>query len=116
MAAATSWLLLVESVDDVPLVLDVLEVLLPVAPICERASMIELIRPPPCGGGGGGDASELTSDVLVVSGKVLLVLLVVSSWASQLLMLEMLLIVMSSTPARVTCMSIQHKRRRDADL
>jgi hypothetical protein len=47
MAAATSWLLLLESVEDVPLVLEVLDVLLPVAPICERASIIELIRPPP---------------------------------------------------------------------
>ncbi len=73
IAAATSWLLVLELeelafVDDVPevaLALLVPVVLSPVTPICERASNMELISPPP--GGGGCDTSELTPDVLVVS-------------------------------------------------
>ncbi len=53
MAAATSWLFVLESeVEVVPVdeVLELpveLEVLEPVTPICERASRMELIRPPP---------------------------------------------------------------------
>jgi hypothetical protein len=119
IAAATSWLLEeVELVDDVPDVAVELPllVLLPVAPICVRASRMELINPPPGGGGSGCETSELASDVLVVSGKVLPVLLVVSSWASQLFMLEMLLIVISLAPLGLPEMSTQHRRPRRAHL
>ena len=119
IAAATSWLLEeVELVDDVPDVAVELPllVLLPVAPICVRASRMELINPPPGGGGGGCDTSGLASAVLVVSGKVLLVLLVVSSWASQLFMLEMLLMVISLAPLGLPEMSTQHRRPRRAHL
>jgi hypothetical protein len=71
------------------------EVLSPVAPICESASMMEFIKPPPDGGGGGGwGVAEVTSEGFVTSDCVL-VLLVAASCASQLLMLETLLIVMS---------------------
>ena len=55
-----------ELVDDVPDDALVLEVLPLVAPICDKASRMELIRPPPDGGGGGG-AAELTSEELVTS-------------------------------------------------
>jgi hypothetical protein len=125
IAAATSWLSVLE-LEELEVVDDVLDVavelpllvLLPVAPICVRASRMELINPPPGGGGGGGgcDTSELASDVLVVSGKVLPVLLVVSSWASQLFMLEMLLIVISLAPLGLPEMSTQHRRPRRAHL
>jgi hypothetical protein len=75
------------------------EVLSPVAPICESASMMEFIKPPPDGGGGGGGVAELTSEGFVTSDCVLvlglLVLVVAASCASQLVMLETLLIVMS---------------------
>jgi hypothetical protein len=54
-----------ELVDDVPDDALVLEVLPLVAPICDKASRMELIRAPPDGGGGG--AAELTSEELVTS-------------------------------------------------
>jgi hypothetical protein len=85
---------LVDGEADDPLALEV-EVLSPVAPICESASMMEFIKPPPDGGGGGGGDAELTSEEFVTSDCVLLVLVVAASCASQLLMLETLLIVMS---------------------
>jgi hypothetical protein len=87
---------LVDGEADDPLALEV-EVLSPVAPICESASMMEFIKPPPDGGGGGGGVAELTSEEFVTSDcvVVLLVLVVAASCASQLLMLETLLIVMS---------------------
>ena len=123
IAAATSWLSVLELealevVDDVLAVAVELPllVLLPVAPICVRASRMELINPPPGGGGGGCDTSGLASAVLVVSGKVLPVLLVVSSCASQLFMLEMLLIVISLAPLGLPEMSTQHRRPRRAHL
>ena len=50
-----------ELVDDVADDALALEVLSLVAPICDKASRMELIRPPPDGGGGGG-ASALTSE------------------------------------------------------
>jgi hypothetical protein len=55
-----------ELVDDVPDDALALEVLPLVAPICDKASRMELIIPPPCGGGGGG-ASAVTSEALVTS-------------------------------------------------
>lgn len=71
IAAATSWLsvLELEFVDDTPDVAVELPLLVlsPVTPICDSASMIELISPPPGGGGGGCDTSELALEVLVVS-------------------------------------------------
>jgi hypothetical protein len=73
------------------------EVLSPVAPICESACMMESIKPPPDGGGGGG-TSELTSEEFVTPDCVLVLLLVLvlaASCASQLLRLETLPIVMS---------------------
>jgi hypothetical protein len=86
-----------EAGDALALALEV-EVLSPVAPICESASMMEFIRPPPDGGAGGGcGVAEVTSEGFVTSDcvLVLLVLVVAASCASQLLMLETLLIVMS---------------------
>ena len=56
-----------ELVDDVPDDALALEVLPLVAPICDKASRMELIRPPPDGGGGGGGTAELTSEELVTS-------------------------------------------------
>jgi hypothetical protein len=55
-----------ELVDEVPDVALAPEVLSLVAPICDKASRMEFIRPPP-GGGGGGGAAELTSEELVTS-------------------------------------------------
>jgi hypothetical protein len=83
---------LVDDEADDALALEV-EVLSPVAPICESASMMEFIKPPPDGGGGG--VAELTSEEFVTSDCVLVPLVVAASCASQLLMLETLLIVMS---------------------
>jgi hypothetical protein len=56
-----------ELVDDVADDALALEVLSLVAPICDKASRMELIRPPPDGGGGGGGASALTSEEPVTS-------------------------------------------------
>ena len=70
MAAATSWLsaLELEELEVVDAEPDVAaELPLPVTPICDSASRMELINPPPGGGGGGCDTAEPASDVLVVS-------------------------------------------------
>jgi hypothetical protein len=83
-----------ELVDEVPDVALALEVLAPVAPICDSACTMELINPPPGGGGGGSPRAELESEVLVLPGCVLLlVLLVEDSCASQLFRLETPLMV-----------------------
>jgi hypothetical protein len=55
---------LVDDVADDALALEVLSV---VAPIWDKASRMELIRPPPDGGGGGGGAAALTSEEPVTS-------------------------------------------------
>ena len=76
-----------------------LEVVSPVAPICDSACMMESTRPPPGGGGGGGTA-EAAPEELVTSDCVLVVaLLLLASCASQLLRLETLPIVMSVSVA-----------------
>jgi hypothetical protein len=88
-----------ELLDEDPDVALALEVVSPVAPICDSACMMESIRPPP-GGGGGGGTSELASEELVTSDCVLVVvLLLLASCASQLLRLETLPIVMSVSVA-----------------
>jgi hypothetical protein len=76
-----------------------LELVSPVAPICDSACMMESTRPPP-GGGGGGGTSALAPEELVTSDCVLVVvLLLLASCASQLLRLETLPIVMSVSMA-----------------
>ena len=90
---------------EVPDVALALVVLSPVTPTCERASSMELIKPPPDGGGDGDSTSELTFEVLVPS---VCVELVADNCASQLFMLEILPIVMSLAP-RLDWKSIQHR-------
>jgi hypothetical protein len=86
---------LVDDESDDALALEV-EMLSPVAPICESASMMEFIKPPPDGGGGGGSGiSELTLEEFVTSDGMLVLLELPANCASQLFMLETLLIVMS---------------------
>jgi hypothetical protein len=91
-----------EPLDEVPDVALVLELLSPVAPICDRASRIEFVRPPP--GGGGGGAAELASAVPVTSELLPVVLVLTAllvlpgavaySSVNQLRLFETLLIVM----------------------